>query len=514
MSSTRLDTTPNTDVLHFITEQFGTADTALAGDTSAKLNQLDDFVREIPKIPVGKDEDRIEQVVEEASEAGGVPGKLARTRKTMTRVFDALAALSPNAETLFPGDVVKAGKVSGGELSAVSAPLAGSTLTLSGLQFAKNGAEYTRRIRETTAAAVQEAVTSLLDQGDAATTAGLLYSYFRSYSAEQLAVGLGAGYSSIGFSADLRAKFDQLTTNSVFVVKLVQPYYTVSVAPKDRPSLFFKSGTGVDQLKPSMGPGNPPAYVSSVKYGRMLLFVVRSTASAESLELAIRASFGGFVASGQVSVDVATRRVLNTADMSLMVLGGPAGPTVSAIAKPGKELTDSLGDLLLAGMEYSRQSPGAPIAYTLRYVADNEVAQSTLVAPYTEDTWGPYRWTRIWAEGYTFGDDKRPDVTIEITISKNGRVLATGGIGNIRLYESQAWNTPLDMLGQILTGRDLNGSSCRIVMHGDDDDWRMNYQIRGQLENGQLFELGGHGTEHELNDRQPLQDPLPGVFGS
>ncbi len=94
MPPTRLETAPHTDIRHFIDEQFEKAGVGFADADAAKLNQVDAFVRAIPKIAVGTDGDRVEQVLEEASDVGGVPGKLAHTRKSMTRVFDSLAALS------------------------------------------------------------------------------------------------------------------------------------------------------------------------------------------------------------------------------------------------------------------------------------------------------------------------------------------------------------------------------------------------------------------------------------
>lgn len=501
----------NTSVGMFCILLIGLTTLLIGCYNTVETPSVDAFICGIPKFDVVKNEDIITGIIEENYVEDGVPGKLIKTKKKMERAFDSLVALSPNVASLFPGNVVRGDKIATGELTSIPVPLSESTLTLSGLQFIMKGAKYSITA-STTLQGTRDALTTLLDQGKTSTVAAISYNDYRCYSVEQMTVSIGAGYSSIGFSGALNTKFNDNLSSNVFVVKLIQPYYTLSVAPKMRPSLYFKAGTSVSELSSAIGRNNPPIYISSVTYGRMLIFILRSNKSAKELEAAIRASFGSICTSGNLNIDVNTRNVLNTTDISLMVLGGSAKLTVEAIAaKSGVDKTDVLKSLLLAGREYSPESPATPISYQLKYLSDDEAAKISLIAPYTEESWRPCKLSALKVDGYTFGDDKKPESIIHLSIIKNGVLMANGCIGNIRLYPHANWNISLNMQMK-LTARDFKDSCCRITLSGDHDDWKMNYKVIGVLENNQQVELGGHDQEYELNPAHPLSDTLRSPF--
>jgi thiol-activated cytolysin len=479
----------------------------------ADLHTVDEFVRGIPKIAVGVEADRLVETLEEAREAKGVPGRIARARRELAKVLSDIVVLNPNAGTLYPGNIVQGANISTGQLTPVPLDLRPVTLTLDGLQFKIAKARYSAKVNAPTNGSVKQAIEDILSQAEAATTAALAYSYFRGYSTEQLFVQIGAAYRAATFSAELQAKFRDLYENHVYVVKLVQPYYTVSVEPKPRPSAFFAKGiTVTDLTEQGIGLGNPPLYVKNVTYGRMLVFVVRSERSETEIETALRGSFGNFVSSGNWDVTGDIANVINSFDMSVLVLGGEANLTIEAVAKPGQTPSESLGGLLRAGAAYSSDSPGAPISYTLAYLSDNMVAQATVVAPYTQDVWGPYRWTSLWLEGQTYGDDKEPESNVKAMLTKNGKLLAWGESGHIRYYEDKPWSMPLEReFNSSLYGRDIVGSALDMRMQRDDDDWEMDWALWGMLENGSKYRLAASGKT-EVNDDKPVSASITSVF--
>jgi hypothetical protein len=135
------------------------------------------------------------------------------------------------------------------------------------------------------------------------------------------------------------------------------------------------------------------------------------------------------------------------------------------------------------------------------------------VAPYTQDVWGPYRWTEFWVEGSTGDDDKEPEKNVKVQLFKNGRLLAWGESGNVRFYEGLPWSIPLgrDLVPDIL-GRDVSGCQVIFTMFGDDDDWKMNFRLWGRLENRQAFKLCDPGRTYEVNDRNGISEYVGAPF--
>ena len=70
-----------------------------------------------------------------------------------------------------------------------------------------------------------------------------------------------------------------------------------------------------------MGPGNPPVYVSSITYGRMVIFTFESTYSSEELGAALEFAYrGGVDVSGQVSVTY--KDIISNSKITAYILGG------------------------------------------------------------------------------------------------------------------------------------------------------------------------------------------------
>jgi len=103
-------------------------------------------------------------------------------------------------------------------------------------------------------------------------------------------------------------------------------------------------------------PAHPPVYVSSVTYGRMVLFTFESEYSSEEMNAALSFAYnGGVDVSGDVSVTY--KDMISQSKITAFILGGDAGTAVQTI-----DSYDSLINFIKTGGNYSRTSPGAPIA--------------------------------------------------------------------------------------------------------------------------------------------------------
>ena len=108
----------------------------------------------------------------------------------------------------------------------------------------------------------------------------------------------------------------------------------------------------------------------------MVLFTFESQYSAEEMGAALDFAYsGGTDVSGQVSVTY--KDILSSSKITAYILGGDAGNAVMTI-----DSYDALIAFIKSGGNYSKDSPGAPIAYKLRYLKDNSPARMSMTDDY------------------------------------------------------------------------------------------------------------------------------------
>jgi thiol-activated cytolysin len=163
---------------------------------------------------------------------------------------------------------------------------------------------------------------------------------------------------------------------SRYVVKYTQAYYTVDLDAPSAPSELFGAGVTLDDVAGKMDETRPPAYVSSVTYGRMVLFTFESEYSNEEMGAALEFAYaGGVDVSGDVSVTY--KDIISRSKITAFILGGNAGAAVQTI-----DSYDALIEFIKSGGNYSKESPGAPIAYKLNYLKDNSPARMSFTTDY------------------------------------------------------------------------------------------------------------------------------------
>jgi len=123
--------------------------------------------------------------------------------------------------------------------------------------------------------------------------------------------------------------------------------------------------------------GEPPTYVSSVTYGRIVYFAVTSNFSSEELRAALEFGFAAGAVDVDGSVSLTHSEVLSESQITAFILGGDGTVAVQAI-----QGADGIAQFLSSGGTYSPTSPGAAIGYKLAYLADNSPAKFALTTDY------------------------------------------------------------------------------------------------------------------------------------
>lgn len=358
------------------------ADTTPVGQPPDDVGQakqaLNEWLEQQPKLDVPDASAKKEIDCADVCPPSGQEGDQFCTYKrfTETAQFDEFVALQPNSATLWPGSVVRGRDAAEGLLTPLGAPLAPVTFSVSLESIAGSPVGH---MDDPSLSAFREAQDAILAAGvDGATPAALDFQVTQVNSESQIAVALGAGVDWPGGGA-VKASFDfsSSTKKTKILVNFTQAYYTVDVDTPAQPADFFVDGTTPDDIDPLLDDGEPPLYVQSITYGRRVIFSIESDASADQVKAALEATYSGVV---DVSANVSFehKKVLEESTIKAFVLGGSGQDATGAING-----FEGLVTYIQNGGNYSKDSPGAPIAYKLAYL-DNAVAKLAFTTDYAE----------------------------------------------------------------------------------------------------------------------------------
>ncbi|MBA3456514.1 MAG: thiol-activated cytolysin family protein [Deltaproteobacteria bacterium] len=334
---------------------------------------IDDYIESLPYLPVAAAE-----VQEGAQSAEASEGDYSCTTQNLkeTRQYDRIVAYAANSDSMYPGSIVSADSVLTGLFTQIVMPRASATISVS-LENLAGG--KTAQIAEPSLSAYRDALSSILDTEITGSTPANLYSEIEEvHTKEQLDMALGVQASwGLGL-ASLKTSFDfsKTETRSRYVVKYTQAYYTVDLDAPASPSALFAPTTTLAEVQEKMDETRPPVYVSSVTYGRMVLFTFESEYSATEMGAALEFAYsGGVDVKGDVSVTY--KDMISKSKITAFILGGDAGTAVRTI-----DSYESLVQFIKSGGNYSKDSPGAPIAYKLSYLKDNSPARMSFTTDY------------------------------------------------------------------------------------------------------------------------------------
>ncbi len=280
--------------------------------------------------------------------------------------FNEMLSLDPTTDVIYPGAMLKGESIPTGEYIGINGGRAPITLSVS-LQNI-NGSSAVE-INNPNLSSVRDGVNSVLQQGVSGSTAARLnFTIEEVYSEEHLNVALGANYRGLNKEISASFNFASSQFQYKYVVKYFQQYYTIdlNLPPNNSPGSLF---TELPDLN-----STSPVIVSSVKYGRMVLYTVESNSSITDVQAAFNASFSSADANG----DVEYQKIINESKIEAVVIGGSGSDAAGAVSGPA-----GVYEFIINGGDYSADSPAAPLSYTLRYIRnDFPVAKVVLSSEY------------------------------------------------------------------------------------------------------------------------------------
>jgi hypothetical protein len=272
------------------------------------------------------------------------------TKHDIIANHDEVLNFSIGAEYVLPGLLLQGGPFQRGELAPI--PLAAGKRAPIDISINLAATENpTERVTDPSSATIRSAITKLQQRAKVAAggnfAATVAYSKKEVQSMEQLFYALNVDlqydgpFTDVGFQA---AFTDQQTQRKHTVVaELQQDMYTISFAHDEfmRSSDFFTPAfTPADvaglERDDTVGPDNLPVFVSTVTYGRTIVFTATSTEveSARDIEQALEVSYDSTLG-GSGSVDeaarMASKAVLHSLEIKVLALGGNSGDVTGAI---------------------------------------------------------------------------------------------------------------------------------------------------------------------------------------
>ena len=316
-----------------------------------------------------------------------------RTSRSLSKNFEDVAILQPTQGVIYPGALIYADQelVDGKPrpLSELARAPINLRVDLPGLED-----EGSFTVANPSDGKVQSGLNKALNfwNDSANYTAGYVnpsrsnYSSTVAYSSEQLAMSLG--FNAKWTSGDASAQFKFTTSNKKNVVVAVyrQVFYTLTFDAPNSPEQFFDSSVTVDQVREALTTESPsaPGYVSSVNYGRIIMFRMETDKSTTAVDA--QAAFN--YAAGEDSsvggdVKVKYDKILSNSSITVVTLGGNAENASQSVSAKGP--TEIQNIIKGKNAVYSKNNPGVPITYTVKFLKDNTIAKMGSTTDFTTE---------------------------------------------------------------------------------------------------------------------------------
>ena len=278
--------------------------------------------------------------------------------------FDEQIVLNPQTDVIYPGALIKGESILDGTYTLIPAERLPITISTS----LTGSGNVSITVDDPKLSTIREAVNNLMNQEYNVPPANMSFTIEQAYSEQQLDLSLRASYKRTGINVKGGFDFSNKQIKTRLVAKFIQSYYTLDMDLPDRPSDLF-----ADDVDRSLFGVYMPMYVSTVTFGRMALFTLESEFSETEARAFLNASYSGIHGSASTDFD----QLKSKSTMKVYILGGSgsdAGTTINGF--------EDFKNYVIAGGNFSKTSPGAPISYKLRYIKDNSIGKIVFAASY------------------------------------------------------------------------------------------------------------------------------------
>ncbi len=344
---------------------------------NADNNNLDSTIYDMDHIEndeVVSDPVATDDPTTETQEIGGIEYNCTVTPYKFAPEYNEMIVMDPTSDVFFAGALINGESIQTGEYTPIITDRKPITLSISLENI--SGKVYVDDV-EPTLSRVRQAVRDMLDQElTGEQPAVVSFEVKEVYSKEQLQVELGAHFGfnagAVSASIDSAFSFDQSYEKNTLMIKYIQKYYTVDIDLPSKPSDFFNGSIPENALN-----AISPMYISTVTYGRIAVFSATSTHSHQEIKASLDAAFQYASYEGDLELSTQHQKVLDETTFKGSIVGGSGSDAAATVSG-----FDDMWNYIKSGGVYSKTSPGAPIAYKMRYLKDNSVTKIVMGTEY------------------------------------------------------------------------------------------------------------------------------------
>ncbi|XP_054271587.1 alveolysin-like [Macrosteles quadrilineatus] len=205
--------------------------------------------------------------------------------------------------------------------------------------------------------------------------------YRFAYSQEYLRVKFGLEFKNSPVEANVDFSAMQNQEKLIMIHKFKQIYYTVSVAPTEKPSDCFARSVTAAELKQRTNNTDPPVMVDSVSYGRTI-YVKLETSSIDKEIKDTLATNGQFLYDFNTESASKIMSKLKDLTMQVFVLGG----SPEQIDLINARTFNDVNNVIVKYAKFSSDNLGYPISYSANFIKENSRAVVHMSTEYIETT--------------------------------------------------------------------------------------------------------------------------------
>lgn len=291
--------------------------------------------------------------------------------------FNEYLNLQPTTEILFPGQLVDIGA----GFNSFRPIIAGrDSLVISISLSADSGKSSSNVIKDPSKLGnVRATINDLLNSvAPESTPASINFEISSVKSVEEIDQQLGANVGAYGVKITGAYNFSDKEIKTRQLIKYTQIYYSIEMDLPQSPCDLFNPIPSLETAEELMN-GSSPTYISSVKYGRSVYFMIESTENEDKVEKALNVAFNRWGVEAGIDFSREDRAVLEKTTIKAYIIGGSADQAVKVFA----DKMEGLETFITEDANFSLETPGVPISYTLRFLKDNSVAKSVLASKYS-----------------------------------------------------------------------------------------------------------------------------------
>ncbi len=321
-----------------------------------------------------------------------------------TQEFSELFLMDPAADILWPGCMINPNTISSGAYAQLPAEMAPYRVSLDMYNIENSPTQLLEEtdsdgtVRGPSLSVYRNALNNILNQNlTGSIPANINFTIEKVYSTDQLKMAFGGNYKYGKIaSVDASFNYNDSEVKSRILVKYIQKYFTANLDIPPFPGEFFTKPYDFQQWLEQLNINYSPAYLSSITYGRMVLFTLESTESDDSVSAALNAAFSYGEHSAGTDLSTEYKNILSNSTINALIIGGSGEAAVQSING-----LEGILDYISTGGSYSKESPGKPLSYTLKYLKDNSVATVKMTTEYT-------------AREYIALESDEPEYTVEL----------------------------------------------------------------------------------------------------